>query len=1051
MRYKLIFILIILTLIIIPSTFSDNKEIETQVLEALEESEEISVIIELEKDPEDLNFIEKFQAADLEMEELADNYFVTEINEEELDELLSDPNVISIEEDEIASLFLDGTIPIINADDTWIKQKTSINITGNGETVCVIDTGINASHPALANRVLAEKCFCDVTNLGSGGCCPDNTNEDTSAKDDHSHGTHVAGIVASNDTTYTGVAPAVNIVAVKVTNSSGAALFSDIEQGINYCRTNAETYNISVITLSLGGGTYSADCDASYSSLTTEVDTATANNITVVAATGNAGSTTTISSPACIDNVIAVSSSDANAVPSYADRNSITDILAPGGDTVNYIKSTDYDGSGTRSKYGTSMATPHVAAAIALLQQYKTNFEGRNLTVSEIKNTITGNGTTISDSGTGIDFIRLDVLLSIQQIDELIPNMKNPNTTEQTHYDYNNISFRVNATDLNLNSVWLEGNWSGSYTNNSMTNSYGDLYMLNITNSSFSAGDTFQWRISSNDSRNNMNTTDWFNITILTGAPLITLSSPGDNSYTDSENTTFNFTATDDVDTRFNCSLYLNSVYNQTNDTTNNGTLTQFTVNLAEGTHNYYISCNDSSDLSRNSDTYSFTIDATTPNIKSESYATTLELGDTFSYSSNITDTHLTYANISYDTSNFTMSNSSTNFTYSIITYINGTNNENIYALDESGNINYTNISYTVSDTISGPRLVNLLYTSSLDQGATQTVTGYLVNSLPISTATFTVDDTNYTMTNNTYYNFTYEFTTDTCAETNFTIWSNDSLGQSYTNTSSFTVTECCGNSVCDASEDCSSCSEDCGACSTTTTSSTSGGGGGGGGGGSSTGESSRAIKSFESATPQDTLTFEIPSTLIPISNLEVYVNKELSNIKITVESLASQPTEITTPEGTTYDYMQITLSNFENEDLDSVDLSFEVTKTWVEENNIDYRTIILQRYNEGWEELETSGSGSSEDYYLYTAESPGFSYFVITGEEKEDIEEDITEEEGEEIAYISDELTGDLIASQAPEEETNYLRLIKIGIIIIFFTLMIIAFFIYEKKHDKI
>ena len=269
MRYKLIFILIILTLIIIPSTFSDNKEIETQVLEALEESEEISVIIELEKDPEDLNFIEKFQAADLEMEELADNYFVTEINEEELDELLSDPNVISIEEDEIASLFLDGTIPIINADDTWIKQKTSINITGNGETVCVIDTGINASHPALANRVLAEKCFCDVTNLGSGGCCPDNTNEDTSAKDDHSHGTHVAGIVASNDTTYTGVAPAVNIVAVKVTNSSGAALFSDIEQGINYCRTNAETYNISVITLSLGGGTYSADCDASYSSLTT--------------------------------------------------------------------------------------------------------------------------------------------------------------------------------------------------------------------------------------------------------------------------------------------------------------------------------------------------------------------------------------------------------------------------------------------------------------------------------------------------------------------------------------------------------------------------------------------------------------------------------------------------------------------------------------------------------------------------------------------------------------------------------------------------------------
>ena len=1051
MGRKFIFILLIISLIIIPSTFSDDKEIETQVLEAIEESEEISVIIELEKDPEDLNFIEKFQAADLEMEELSENYFVAEIDEEGLDELLSDPNVISIEEDEIATLFIDDTIPIINADDVWLKQESSINLTGNGETVCVIDTGINASHPALDNRVLAEKCFCDVTDYGSGGCCPDNTNEDTSAKDDHSHGTHVAGIVASNDTTYSGVVPTANIVAVKVTNSSGSALFSDIEQGVNFCRTNAETYNISVISMSLGGGRYSAICDSDYSSLTTEVDTATNNNITVIAATGNSYSTTLISSPACIENIIAVSSSDANAVPSYADRNSLTDLIAPGGDTTNALLSTDYDGSGTRGKYGTSMATPHVAGAIAILQQYKKTFEGRNLTVSEIKNTITGNGTTISDAGSGIDFIRLDVLLSLEQIDELIPNMKNPNTTEQTLYDYNNITFRVNATDLNLNSVWVEGNWSGSYTNNSMTNSYGDLYMFNLTNSSFSTGDTFQWRISSNDSRNNMNTTDWFNITVLSGAPLITLSSPGDNSYKNTENTTFNFTATDDVDTRFNCSLYLNSVYNQTNDTTNNGTLTQFTVNLAEGTHSYYISCNDSSDLSRNSDTYTFTIDTTIPNIKSESYATTLELGDTFSYSSNITDTHLTYANISYDTSNFTLSNSSTNFTYSIITYINGTNNENIYALDESGNINYTNISYTVSDTISGPRLVNLLYTSSLDQGETQVVTGYLVNSLPISTATFTVDDTNYTMTNNTYYNFTYSFTTDTCAETNFTIWSNDSAGQSYTNTTSFTVTECCGNTVCDSSEDCSSCSEDCGACSTSSTSSSSGSGGGGGGG-SSSGESSRAIKSFESANPQDTLTFNIPSTLIPISDLEVYVNRELSNIKITVESLVSQPSEVTTPDGVVYDFIQITLSNFDNDDLESIDLSFEVPKTWVEENNIDYKTIIMQRYNNGWEELETSGAGSSEDYYQYTAESPGFSYFVITGEEKEDEEiVDDGEEEEDQIAHIFDEITGEVTESQAPEDEIDHLRTIKIGAIIIFITLIIIVIFIYERKHDKI
>ncbi|KKL06009.1 hypothetical protein LCGC14_2600340, partial [marine sediment metagenome] len=103
------------------------------------------------------------------------------------------------------------------------------------------------------------------TNCGQviGGY--DFVNEDDDPMDDNGHGTHVAGIVASQNPTYKGVAPGANIVAAKVLNSAGSGWFTDIAAAIDWCMDNKDTYNIVAMSLSLGdGGEYTdptTECD----------------------------------------------------------------------------------------------------------------------------------------------------------------------------------------------------------------------------------------------------------------------------------------------------------------------------------------------------------------------------------------------------------------------------------------------------------------------------------------------------------------------------------------------------------------------------------------------------------------------------------------------------------------------------------------------------------------------------------------------------------------------------------------------------------------------
>lgn len=321
-------------------------------------------------------------------------------------------NVLGIHEDREVHAFLDESAPLISADDVWAG-----GINGSGIDVCIVDTGVNYDHPALAGKVVAQKCYCQG-NPGPSGCCPSGGETEDDAMDDNGHGTHCAGIVASTNDTYKGVAPGSSIKAVKVLDSEGSGWESDIVAGIDWCSDQ----NADIISISLGGGLFTSYCDG-------EPDAQAVNNAVdagafVAISSGNDASTTHLSAPACASKGTSVGATyDADVggiswgapvvcsdTTTYADkiacvtnRDDILDLLAPGALITSTVLDSGFDTYG-----GTSMAAPHVAGAAALLLEAKPA-----LTPIEIEAILKQTGKSIYDSETGLTFPRINVSAAV--------------------------------------------------------------------------------------------------------------------------------------------------------------------------------------------------------------------------------------------------------------------------------------------------------------------------------------------------------------------------------------------------------------------------------------------------------------------------------------------------------------------------------------------------------------------------------------------------------------------------------------------------------------
>lgn len=487
------------------------------------------------------------------------NGFVGEVDREYLEMLKSNPNM-EVYESVPVHTFLSDSVNLVNASRTWGLVHNGTNITGNGETVCVIDSGVNETHPALSGRVIEEYCFCDG---GGAGCCPNGQGEDSDGTDDYGHGTHVAGIIASKNATYPGVAPDASIISVKVTDSSGNGISTDVVSAIDWCVNLSYTHNVSVISMSLGGGLYSSYCDgeSGVSAYAKPINNATFYNITVVASSGNSGvspgvgSKTQIAAPACIQNATAVgSSTKSDAVSGFSNRNAITDLFAPGSSITSLRWSPDSCLAGCSCNdavamacSGTSMATPHVSGAAALIRQYLKVSEDVVANSTLVIDALNSTGIDIDDTGaggSGVVFRRISIFDAVNAYDSDAPNLTFVEPTpENDSTASNNNSIFVNITGSEiLTAASLE--WSnGSVANYSMN---GDGVNWNI-NFSTPLLVNVSYRVFANDSAGNIGFTETWYLSFNNTVPVITSFFPSGSvlNITEPANQTFNVSYTD--------------------------------------------------------------------------------------------------------------------------------------------------------------------------------------------------------------------------------------------------------------------------------------------------------------------------------------------------------------------------------------------------------------------------------------------------------------------------------------------------------------------------
>jgi subtilisin family serine protease len=217
---------------------------------------------------------------------------------------------------------------------SWDLSKGS-----SAAPVAVLDTGVELNHPDLAGQLQPGFDF---------------VNGDADPSDDHGHGTRMIGIVAAlqnNNLGISGIAPDTQILPGKVMGADGFGLYGDVADGITW----AVDQGARVINLSLVGPGPS-------SVMQSAIDYATANDVLVVASSGNWGSDDP-AYPAAFDNVVSVGAIGDNDIrSSFSNYGASLDIVAPGASILTTTLNAGYTGS-----TGTSPAAAHASATFALL------------------------------------------------------------------------------------------------------------------------------------------------------------------------------------------------------------------------------------------------------------------------------------------------------------------------------------------------------------------------------------------------------------------------------------------------------------------------------------------------------------------------------------------------------------------------------------------------------------------------------------------------------------------------------------------------------------
>ena len=267
----------------------------------------------------------------------------------------------------------EGYLSTIGAPQAWDVSK------GDGVTVAVLDSGVDPNNPDLQGKIVAQHNIC-ATDPQCG---------DTNNNDDAGHGTHVSGILAADTNNGTGVASLgwnVKLDEYKVLNSTGGGNTADVATAIY----EAVAAGDRVINMSLANYSCQADptdCGPDPDEQTA-VEYAIAHNVVVVAAAGNDGFASA-AYPASYPGVLSVAATDnSGVVQPFSQWGSAANIAAPGLNIVSTwptypVQNPDGTPSPCQTlcvETGTSMATPQVSAAAALLISHDPALSGPQVT-----------------------------------------------------------------------------------------------------------------------------------------------------------------------------------------------------------------------------------------------------------------------------------------------------------------------------------------------------------------------------------------------------------------------------------------------------------------------------------------------------------------------------------------------------------------------------------------------------------------------------------------------------------------------------------------------
>lgn len=280
---------------------------------------------------------------------------------------------------------LDQSVPHVGAPQAW-----QAGYDGTGTTVAVLDSGVDAEHPDLVGAVKAQQNFTDS---------PDVIDHD-------GHGTHTSSTVAGRGVASNGknkgVAPGAQLLSGKVLNDYGSGDLSWIIAGMEW----AVAEGADVISMSIGTSE-PVDCTDPMAAAVDRIS-ASSGVLFVVAAGNLYGPAETISSPGCAASALTVAATDlTQTTADFSSRGPVMsnhavkpDIAAPGVD-ITAARAGGRGDSAYTDMNGTSMATPHVAGAAAILKQQHPDWTGQQLKAA-LQNSVRSTSTVgIYEQGAG--------------------------------------------------------------------------------------------------------------------------------------------------------------------------------------------------------------------------------------------------------------------------------------------------------------------------------------------------------------------------------------------------------------------------------------------------------------------------------------------------------------------------------------------------------------------------------------------------------------------------------------------------------------------------